>query len=581
MAYYAKRDESECENMKSYFFRQKHLLVRIAKRMRLDTPARSALKSLHKVKRILSTPRSAEEVIRRINRHCDAQWKSCVCEDPITVVVHEDMPSLEATVQSLFEQTHKAWRLCVLGLDKKVLCKRHDGDGWGNLPFSPDVLGCFKTPVLYITQPVQLLPEALHHFCRALRENADAAYADTYMNQKSGVMGAGPILKPDYAPDYLRGTNYVGGVMAFSAKGAAQLRLLEFETGFSRGYDAALQADAPRHIRLILHRELGLASDSCSQEEGGRALEAHLKRKGWNGEVLDGDHPGTFRVRQHVKGQPMVSIIIPNKDHIGELTRCVESIKRSTHPHYEVIVVENNSTDPATFAYYETLVKDQRFRVLTFNGDGAFNFSKLNNFGVQQARGDYLVLMNNDVDVISLDWMEVMLGFVQREDVGLVGAKLLYPNHTIQHGGIILLNDDKATHAHWHFDGKSTGYAGRLCTDQNYHAVTGACMMARRIVYDEVGGFTEELSVDYTDVDLCMKIRNRGYWVVWAADAVLYHYESITRGLNDTPKKIERAIAERAYFQKHWHAYYEQGDPYYSTAFTQGIETFAINWKEL
>jgi len=560
-------------------------LRRIIALVRLDKPARFAYRALRKVKRMMGflppLPAHAGEEIERINRHCDAQWKECRQEDVITVVVHGDMPYLRETLASLGEQTHKAWKLCVLGLGGRKACQSLMRTGWKRRMFTARALEKVGTPVLYITQPVTLLPEALHHFCSAFHQGADAVYADTYMNRKSGVMNAGPILRPDYAPDYLRGTNYMGGVMAFSGKAAAQMRLLRLKTGFGRAYDAALQGGGPWHIRLILHQDLGFTPDGRTRREGRRALKASIAHMGWDGAVLAGRWPDTFRVQQRLKGQPLISIVIPNKDHIADLSRCAQALKRSTYPRFEVIVVENNSVDPATFAYYEEIAEDPRFHLCYFKGDGVFSYSKLNNFGVRQAAGDYIVLMNNDVEAISADWMETMLGIAQREDVGAVGAKLLYPDNTVQHGGIVLLDTGLAAHAHRYVASGNPGYGGRLCTDQNYNGVTGACLMMRRSVFEEVDGFTEALLEDYTDVDLCLKIRACGYRVVWAADAVLYHYESMTRGGWDTRESQARYLAEVGYYQQHWHEYYERGDAYYSTAFKLGDRTFEVDWERL
>lgn len=568
-------------------YRLGHKAVSLVKKTHMDKPLRWLAHTLRKMKGRLCRGRSADRAVPktdddkmlRLNNASQNGWDAVRCDQPINVVVYGDMDGLDKTLSSLKQQTHLHWELYVIGSGSTARFEQAAGKPCCVIPFSQDVLRKIGGAILAVFHPVALVPQALDHFAQSIADGASSAYSDRLMVKAAGVMQQGPILAPDYAPDYLRSTNYFGGVIAFSQAAAAEVYLKPFTQSYARAYDLALQAQAPMHIRLLLYTELGCGLNSESSDQSIQALEAHVCRLGWNAAVQAGSTWDSFRVRQAVEGKPMVSIVIPNKDHTDLLSQCVESIKKSTYDHYEVIVVENNSTQSETFAYYDMMQQDGRFRTVVYRDPGPFNISKINNFGVENAHGDYIVLMNNDIEITTNGWMEIMLGFAQRKDVGVVGAKLVYPDRTIQHGGMVLLKAGWATHAHWHFPDNAYGYGGRLVTDQNYHAVTTACAMLPRTVYQEIRGFSQELAEGYTDVDLCMKARDKGYLVIWAAGASLTHYESVTRGQDDTPEKHQRAVNEIRYFQEHWRCYYKHGDMYYSLLFKEGNDTFQTNWE--
>ena len=284
-----------------------------------------------------------------------------------------------------------------------------------------------------------------------------------------------------------------------------------------------------------------------------------------------------FKIRYQILGSPLISIIIANKDHVEDLSRCVSSIlEKSTYENYEIIIVENNSQDAKTFAYYEELQTNEKIRVITYKG--VFNYSAVNNLGVSKARGEYVLLLNNDTQVITVNWMEELLMYAQREDVGAVGAKLYYGDKTIQHAGVVLgLGAHRtAGHSHYGQHRDNLGYMGRLCYAQNVSAVTGACLLVKKELFLEVGGLDEGFAVSLNDVDFCIKLRQKGYLNVFTPFAELYHFESRSRGLDDQGEKAERYNRESEKFREKWKEVLEAGDPYYNPNFSLDRSDFSL-----
>ena len=306
-----------------------------------------------------------------------------------------------------------------------------------------------------------------------------------------------------------------------------------------------------------------------------KAIGDHLKRVGLDGEALDSVVPSMYRLKYEIKGEPLISILIPNKDHVSDLRKCIVSIQEKTsYPNYEIIVIENNSEEEKTFQYYQLLEKRRNIRVVCWNGK--FNYSAINNFGYTFAKGEYILLLNNDTEVISADWLQEMLMYAQRGDVGAVGAKLYYPDNTVQHGGVVLGVGGVAAHLHCNRQKEDPGYMGRLIYAQDLTAVTAACMMLPRKVWEETGGLDESFEVAFNDVDLCMRIRQKGYLIVFTPYAELYHYESKSRKADDTPEKRARFVGEVERFQARWAKELEAGDPYYNPNFSLDDANFTI-----
>lgn len=318
--------------------------------------------------------------------------------------------------------------------------------------------------------------------------------------------------------------------------------------------------------------------DLGSEDDCSDIINKHLKRIGYNGVAERGLTRGSYIFKGLKDPTELVSIIIPNRDSANLLKTCIDSIiKKTTYNNFEIIIVENGSVDETTFHLYKHLKTDDRIKVCTW--DKAFNYSAINNFAVRQSQGNFILFLNNDMEVINPDWLERLMDHAVRKDVGIVGAKLYYPNDTVQHGGVLLGVNDIACHAHRGFARDADGYFGRLKVIHNVSAVTGACMMIKRDVFYEVDGFDENLPIAFNDIDLCLKVRQKGYLIVWTPLCELYHYESITRGEEDTDEKRQRFGKEVRYFKSKWAEVLKKGDPYYNPNLTVQKEDFSIRLK--
>ncbi|MDE6621180.1 MAG: glycosyltransferase family 2 protein, partial [Lachnospiraceae bacterium] len=279
-----------------------------------------------------------------------------------------------------------------------------------------------------------------------------------------------------------------------------------------------------------------------------------------------------------IMNEGKISILIPNKDHVDDLRRCIDSIKeRSTYENYEIVIIENNSREKATFDYYNTLQEQKNITVVTYEGE--FNYAKINNFGARRATGKYLLLLNNDTQVISMNWLEAMLMYAQRPDVGAVGAKLYYGDRTIQHAGVVIgLGAHRtAGHTHYKINYDNLGYMGKLCYAQNVSAVTGACLMVRKSIYDALGGLDERFAVALNDVDFCLRIREKGYLNVFTPFAELYHFESASRGIDvEDEQRAKRYEEESALFRERWKELLAKGDPYYNPNFSLDRSDYSL-----
>ena len=439
----------------------------------------------------------------------------------------------EGTLRSLEEQTFTRWE------------RTKDPAAAG-----PGAYAVFPEP------DGRLHPGALHAFARAIRDGgADLIYTDEdYYLERPKDLSA-PRFKPDYGPDSLRGCNEMDSLLACRVSllreaGAEDFACLDGDARWDAVLKMAEKAERVCHIPRILYYRRVPSADAVPV-------------------------PALRRIREEIKGEPLVSVLIPNKDHREDLKRCVDSIReKTTWPRYEIIILENNSTEPETFAYYRELRKDPRIRVVT--REGAFNFSAVNNLGAREAKGEQLLLLNNDTEVISPDWMQEMLMYAQREDVGAVGAKLYFPDGTIQHGGIGIGIKIAAGHYHRGMPGEGDGYFGRLRFAQDVSAVTGACMMIPRRVYEGMRGMDETFSVVFNDIDLCLRMREAGLKIIWTPWAELVHYESKSRGADEaTKEKKAFFVRETNRFLRKWHRALEAGDPYYNPNLTREREDFS------
>ena len=385
-----------------------------------------------------------------------------------------------------------------------------------------------------------------------------------------------PHFKPDFNLDYLRCINYICHLVVVRRSLWEQVGDLRSECDGAQDYDFVLRCvEKTKHIyhipKILYHWRSHPQSTAGNQgnkhyaiDAGKLALEEHYKRMNLEGEV---EFTGLFivyRTTFKISGNPKVSILIPNKDHIEDLETCISSIcEKSTWENKEIIVIENNSEEKRTFAYYETL-QERYDNVRVVYWEGEFNYSAINNFGTTYATGEYLLLLNNDTEVITPDWLERMLSYCQREEVGIVGAKLFYPDNLVQHAGVVIGMGGFAGHIQTGYEMDYPGYMGRLKTAQEISAVTGACLMVKKEVYEAVQGLDEHFAVALNDVDFCLRVRELGKLVIFQPDAQLYHYESKSRGFETTPEKKARFAKEIERFQKRHRELLEKGDPYYN-----------------
>jgi GT2 family glycosyltransferase len=430
----------------------------------------------------------------------------------------------------------------------------------------------------------ELSRDALFEVVKLLNQHpeADIIYSDEDKINPAG-RAIEPHFKPDWSPDLFLSYNYISHFSVLRKKLVDQLN--GFRKGFegSQDYDLLLRAtektDKIFHIPKVLYhwRQIEGSTAAAHKEKFShfhnsmKALDEALERRKIEGSVEKGinfDQFESYRVRRKIHGSPMVSIIIPMKDMVSFLQRNLQSMEEKTeYKNYEIIIVDNNSQEKETHHYFEKIRKKKNIRILPFKEE--FNFSKINNFAASKAKGEHLLFLNNDIQAASRGWLQAMLEHSSRDEVGAVGAKLIFPNNTIQHAGTVLGLGGVAGHSHKHFPAESNGYFGALNTIRNYSAVTAACMMTRKKVFEEVGGFDEiHLSVAFNDVDLCLKIREKGYLIVYTPLAALYHYESTSRGYELNPDEI-------LYMKNRWGKLLFS-DPYYNPNLTFDSEDFQI-----
>ena len=443
-----------------------------------------------------------------------------------------------------------------------------------------------------------LHPCVLYEYMKVICEKgADYIYCDEATFKGNGSVDDMITLhfKPDYAPDNLRANNYICHFSAFARRLLDGTELFRSEFDGSQDHDMILRLTARAkcvvHVPKLMYywrsHAGSVASDisakSYAIDAAKGAVAAHLTAQGFKHfEITSTKAFETiFQIKYEILGNPKVSIVIANKDHPEDLTRCISSIlERSTYDNYEIVVVENNSVSEEIFACYKKMQENPAIRVVTYEGE--FNYSKINNLGVSEAAGEYVLLLNNDTSVITPDWIEELLMYAQRKDVGAVGAKLYYEDRTIQHAGVVLgLGAHRtAGHSHYRVDHRNLGYMGRLCYAQNVMAVTGACLMMRKSLYQELGGLDETLAVALNDVDLCVRAWKAGRVNVFTPFAELYHYESASRGADLSGANAERYEKEAALFRERWKGLLAQGDPYYNPNFSLDRSDFALKISE-
>lgn len=501
---------------------------------------------------------------------------------------------LKQMIESLISQTYTGWELCIANASpdneemQRVLADYSAKDVRVRFCSLKENLGIAENTnrafamakgefIGLLDHDDLLAPNALYEIVNTLQDHpqADALYTDEDKVTTDLDEHFQPHLKPDFNLDLLRSNNYICHFFV------VRKSIVEKAGGFRKEFDGAQDYDfifrCTENAREVLHvpeilyhwrtHKASTADNPASKmyafEAGKRAIEAHLERTGTKGTVSHTQDLGFYRVKYPVQGEPLVSVIIPNKDEKETLQTCLESLKKNTsYQNFEIIIIENNSTTGEIFKYYKELSRDQQIHLLRWGKE--FNYSAINNFSVAHARGEYLLFLNNDVKSIEPDWMEEMLGVCQRPEVGGVGAKLIYPDNTIQHAGCVIGMGGIAGHMFVDMPADRTGYLHKASLLQDMSAVTAACLMMKKEVFEQAGGFTEELAVAFNDVDLCLKVRKNNHLIVYDPYAKLYHMESKTRGAEDSKEKVRRFQTEIEYMRCHWMDILKNGDPYYN-----------------
>ena len=502
---------------------------------------------------------------------------------------------LRQMIDSLLVQTYENWELCIANAspedasmeyvlkeyakkDSRILWKKLEE----NKGIAENTNAAFEMAggefVGLLDHDDLLAPNALYEIAEALEKEPDL---DVLYTDEDKVRGDEilehfqPHLKPDFNIDLLRSNNYICHFFV------VRKALLERVGGFRKEYDGAQDYDfifrctqaagKIHHIPEILYHwrthQSSTADNPVSKlyafEAGKRAIEENLCQNGLVGEVSHTKDYGFYRVKYPVQGEPLVSIIIPNKDAKEDLEKCICSVlEKSTYKNYEILIVENNSTGEEIFHYYKEISENPHIRLLRWKRE--FNYSAINNYAAKKAKGEYLLFLNNDTEVITPDWIEELLGFCQRPGTGIVGARLYFGDNTIQHAGTIIGIGGIAGHMFTGMERERSGYMHKAALIQDLSAVTAACMMVKRQVFEEVQGFEEQLSVAFNDVDFCLRVREKEYLVVYNPYVELYHYESKSRGTEDSKEKVRRFQSEIEFMRCRWETLLKKGDPYYN-----------------
>lgn len=513
----------------------------------------------------------------------------------LMMVVREgSLENLQTALQSLKAQVYPHWELVVVGESTECLTKYQDDPRFRFVPSGPhqdtaarlnQALEQVRGDYVGVMGQQDVLPaHALFYLAQTIHTHPEAVliYTDHDTMNEQGQR-CDPCFKPDWNPDYFTAYDYMGDLRLYRAE---TLRGLQgFRTGFegAEAYDLALRcikvvaAEQVRHLpRILYHRR---AVESATPEAVGTAHESGLRAlsdywAGTGSRVESGAAQCLYRIRHPIPDPPpLVSILIPTRDKLEVLQACVESVRQRTdYPAWEILIVDNLSCEPGTLEWLIQIQQDPRIRVIVYPEE--FNYSAINNFAVEHARGDILVLLNNDIEVIDHEWLTEMVGHAVRPHIGAVGAKLLYPNGMVQHAGVVLGIGGVAGHVHRYLGGSEPGYANRAISTQNYSVVTAACLAVRKAVYRQVGGLDAvNLRVAFNDVDFCIKLVKAGYRNVFTPHALLLHHESLSRGHDDTPAK--KAIFEREvqYMKTCWGTI---SDPAYNPNLSLEFEDFSL-----
>ena len=518
---------------------------------------------------------------------------------------------LDEMIESVMNQTYGKWELCLAdGSDekhieevKKEVEKYQQKDArilYKKLEKNEGISGNTNEALKMATGDFivlfdhddLLVENALYEFAKAIIEDetVDCVYSDEDKIKEGNIL-FDPHFKPDYNIDMLCSENYICHLFAVRKNLADKYGGFRSEYDGSQDHDFILRmtekARTVRHIPKILYHwrvhdnstAQNLENKMYCFEAGQKAVKAHYERI-WPeikiARVENGISLGIYHTVWQFEEYPKISVIIPNKDHTEDLDKAIRSmIEKGTWPNLEFVVVENNSEKAETFEYYEEIQKKyENVRVVRY--EGSFNYSKINNFGAKYASGEYYLLMNNDVELIEPDSLKEMMGYCQREDVGIVGCRLLYEDNTIQHAGVVVGITGVAGHVFNGMPSEGVSYFNRAMVAQDYSAVTAAVMLVKKSVYEEAGGLDETFAVAFNDIDFCLRVRETGKLVVYNPYACFHHYESKSRGKDTTIEKNERYMQENQTFLERWDKYYKNGDPYYNKNLSKTRTDFSL-----
>ncbi|MCP3921791.1 MAG: glycosyltransferase family 2 protein [Desulfobacterales bacterium] len=524
----------------------------------------------------------------------------------IVPVYNTDETYLRLCIESVLNQSYKNWELCIADdassqkhvikilkeyAQKEIRIKYTVRRTNGHISeASNSALALAQGEfVALLDHDDELFPHALFEVVKELNQypEADIIYSDEDKIDEKGNR-FNPHFKSDWNPALLYSQNYV------SHLGVYRTEIIEKIGGFRKGFEgsqdydlllrsvAETSAEKIRHIPWVLYHWRAIeGSTALASEEkdyttkaGIKALKDYFSKQDKKTTVVSGLLPNTYKVNYEIINQPLVTLLIPTRDRYDILSQCVDSIiNKTTYKNYEIIVLDNQSSDPKTLDYFDKLKNTSNIRILRY--DKPFNFSAINNYGVQHAAGSIIGLFNNDIEVISPHWLDEMVSLAIQDENGCVGAKLYYSNDTLQHAGVLLGVGGVGGHSHKHFKRSDPGYFGRLTVRQNFSAVTAACLLVRKEIYNMVNGLDQKLAIAFNDVDFCLRVREAGYKNIWTPYAELYHHESVSRGNEDTPEKQLRFQGEVNYMKKHWGCLLEK-DPYYNPHLTNSREDFSI-----
>ena len=514
---------------------------------------------------------------------------------------------LEQAILSVLNQVYPYWELCIAddastaphikqtlkefaAKDRRIKVTFREKNGHISLASNSALKIATGEFMALLDHDDLLTPNALYEVALLLNRHPDAdmIYSDEDKIDEQNKLRE-PFFKPDWCPDTFLSRMYTCHL------GVYRKTLVNEIGGFRQGYEGSQDYDLVLRLtektknifhipKVIYHWRIHPQSAASRSDvkpyaaiAAEKALADALLRRGEDGQVTQaGSLIGHYIIRYTISNYKLVSIIIPTRD-LGDLVdKCLTSIfEKSVYPNYEVILIDNGSQEQKTADVIAKWQKLEANRFRAYKLDIPFNYSRINNYAVTQALGDYILFLNNDIEVITHDWIDAMVEQAQRNSIGAVGTLLLYPDDTVQHAGVVMGIGGVANHSHKHFSAGSPGYFGQVLTVNNYSCVTAACLMARREVFEAVGGFEEELAVAFNDVDLCLKILKQGYRNIYLPHVILYHYESKSRGYEDTPEKQARFVKEVKYMQKKWKEIIDF-DPCYNPNLTKTLVDFSI-----